>query len=40
MNGYGIYAWSDGRKYEGGYLDDKKHGWGRYLWSDGRIYEG
>jgi len=26
MEGTGVFIWSDGRKYEGEYLDDKKHG--------------
>ena len=26
MHGKGIYTWKDGRKYEGEYLNDKKHG--------------
>lgn len=40
MEGYGVYTWSDGRKYEGEYKDDKKHGFGRYTWADERRYEG
>ena len=32
--------WSDGRKYEGDYVDDKKHGFGTYVWADGRSYTG
>ena len=40
MEGYGIYIWNDGRKYEGEYKDDKKHGFGIYIWADGRRYEG
>lgn len=38
MNGRGIYLWKDGRKYEGCYLNDKKHGYGIYIWPDGRVY--
>lgn len=38
MNGRGIYLWKDGRKYEGFYLNDKKHGYGIYIWPDGRVY--
>ena len=37
MEGKGIFNWSDGRKYEGEYLDDKKHGFGRFEWPDGII---
>lgn len=25
MHGKGIYTWKDGRRYEGEYLNDKKH---------------
>lgn len=27
MNGHGEFSWSDGRKYVGEYLDDKKEGY-------------
>jgi hypothetical protein len=40
MNGKGVYEWKDGRKYDGEYLNDKKHGFGIYYWADGRRYEG
>ena len=40
MHGQGVYTWSDGRIYEGEYLNDKKHGHGTYTWADGRFYEG
>jgi len=40
MDGYGVYTWRDGRKYEGQYSKDRKHGFGTYLWADGRRYEG
>ena len=40
MHGKGVYAWKDGRKYEGEYFNDKKHGFGIYYWADGRRYEG
>ena len=40
MSGNGIFEWPDGRRYEGDYLDDKKHGNGSFRWSDGRIYSG
>lgn len=32
MNGEGIMKWPDGRKYEGNYLNDKKHGFGILEW--------
>ena len=40
MHGYGKYVWSDQKKYEGQYVDDKKHGYGIYQWPDGRLYKG
>jgi len=40
MEGQGIFTWVDGRKYEGDYLDDKKHGYGKFTWPDGRVYKG
>ncbi len=32
MEGYGIFTWPDGRKYEGDYVDDKKEGNGVFYW--------
>jgi hypothetical protein len=32
MEGYGIFTWPDGRKYEGEYIDDKKEGNGIFYW--------
>jgi len=40
MHGEGIFTWDDGRKYVGGYVDDKKEGHGIFSWPDGRTYEG
>ena len=40
MNGYGVYTWKDGRKYEGQFLNDCKHGYGVYEWADHRVYKG
>ena len=40
MEGYGTYFWSDGRRYDGQYTNDKKDGFGIYSWADGRKYEG
>ena len=40
MEGKGVYAWKDGRRYEGEYKNDKKHGFGIYTWADGRQYHG
>ena len=36
----GLFTWSDGRKYEGEYVDDKKEGKGTFTWPDGRKYIG
>jgi hypothetical protein len=40
MQGYGIYIYSDGVRYDGEYLNDKKEGFGIYYWTDGRKYDG
>jgi len=37
MEGRGLFTWSDGRKYDGEYKDDKKHGYGVFEWPDGNI---
>ena len=38
MNGLGKYEWQDGKRYEGFYLNDKKHGKGKFYEVDGRIF--
>ena len=49
MHGIGLFKWSDGRRYEGQYSDDKKEGLGTFEWyilsikiyrPDGRKYIG
>jgi len=35
MHGRGKYEWSDGRKYDGDYIEDLKHGYGVFTWPDG-----
>jgi len=40
MQGYGIYIYADGVRYDGQYFMDKKEGFGIYYWTDGRKYEG
>lgn len=40
MDGYGVFTWTDGRKYEGNYVRDKKEGYGCLYWPDGKIYKG
>lgn len=36
----GIYEWSDGRKFEGQWKNNKMEGYGVFTWPDGRRYEG
>ena len=38
-NGFGIFYWTDGRRYEGNWLHGKQHGRGKYF-SQGSIKEG
>ena len=40
MNGSGVFTWSDGRRYEGEYINDLKHGNGIFTWEDGKKYNG
>lgn len=40
MDGQGLFSWADNRKYQGEYLEDKKHGYGVFTWPDGRQYDG
>ena len=40
MNGKGVFTWEDGKKYEGEYLNDKKHGQGTFTWADGKSFTG
>ena len=40
MDGKGVFNFPDGRKYEGEYIDDKKHGYGTFTWPDGRKWVG
>ena len=40
MHGRGVLIWSDGKKYEGEFLNDKRDGIGRFTWADGRMYIG
>ena len=32
MHGKGEFVFKDGRKYEGGYVEDKKEGYGIFEW--------
>lgn len=40
INGFGTYAWVEGRKYVGFWQDSMMHGFGFYTSPDGRTYEG
>lgn len=39
-NGHGIQEWSDGCKYEGGFVNNLKHGTGVFTWTNGEFYKG
>jgi len=39
-NGRGIMTWSDGRKYDGTWNNDKMNGFGEYTASNGNVYRG
>ncbi|KAG1945828.1 ankyrin repeat and MYND domain-containing protein [Pimephales promelas] len=39
-NGNGIQEWSDGCKYEGGFVNNLKHGTGVFTWTNGEFYKG
>ena len=39
-HGYGVYTWTDGRKYEGQWANGRQHGKGRFLNPDGITREG
>ena len=36
----GVYEWSDGRKYDGQWRNNKMEGYGVFTCPDGRRYEG
>jgi hypothetical protein len=36
----GIQKWTDGRSYEGQFLNNLMHGFGRFSFGDGTMYEG
>lgn len=40
MHGNGLLNWSDGKKYDGMFVNDKREGQGHFTWSDGRQYIG
>lgn len=40
MNGYGVYIYRNGVRYEGIFKNDLKDGFGNYTWADGSMYIG
>jgi len=34
IQGKGTYIWSDGKKYDGEWLNNKMHGQGHLIWPD------
>ena len=40
MQGFGVYSWRDGRRYEGKFLKGNKHGKGKFVWANGKVYDG
>ena len=40
MNGYGIFNFSNGDKYDGEWENNKMNGYGKFYHSDGNICEG
>jgi len=36
----GKETWEDGSKYEGNYVEGRKHGKGTYTWNDGSVFTG
>ncbi len=40
INGYSVYTWPDGSRYEGEFKNNTFHGKGKYTWANGKWYEG
>lgn len=40
IQGQGVYLWSDDKKYDGQWLNNKMHGHGHLIWPDGKQYQG
>jgi hypothetical protein len=38
--GFGVFEYKDGNRYEGHYSEDDANGHGKLTWSDGTVYEG
>lgn len=39
-DGYGVYSFPSGEKYEGQYKQDLRHGKGKYTYKNGATYDG
>ncbi len=39
-DGYGVFIWPDGRKYEGYWREGKQHGEGNYYTAKGKMRRG
>ena len=39
-NGYGVFEWESGNRYDGNYKDDERHGYGVMKWTDESTYMG
>ncbi len=39
-NGYQVFIYDDGTKYEGEWKDDQRNGQGKLTWTDGTVYSG
>lgn len=39
-HGYGVFTWSDGRMYKGGWRDGKQHGEGIFVTENGEEKKG
>ena len=40
FHGMGEYAWANGDKFVGQWINGKRVGQGKYVWENGAIYEG
>lgn len=40
QDGYGVYTWTDGRKYEGEFMNGKQHGIGIFTAKNGERKKG
>lgn len=40
IEGFGVFTWPDGNRYEGEYLNGLKHGKGIFFFANGKIFKG